>query len=134
MRLVLTAIFGAVISIDRSKGWNIPGMRVSTLISLGSCLFALVTYDLHEYTTRHFQNASGDPLRLISTVTSGVAFLAAGSVIVTGGHVQGLTNGATMWMAGAIGQVGLAATATVLLVIVLYMFGRPEQAKPDGSH
>lgn len=112
----------------------------STLISLGLCLFALVPCDLHEYTTRHFRNASGDPLRLISAVTSGVALLAAGSVIVTGGHVEGLTNGATVWMAGAIGlscgigQLGLAATATVLLVIVLYIFGRPEQAKPDGSH
>lgn len=132
MRLVVAAILGAIVGVDRELRSRVSGMRTYTLISLGSCLFALVTYDLLEYTGRHFQGASGDPLRLISAVTSGVAFLGAGSIIVAGGRVQGLTTGATMWMAGAIGlacgigQVALAATATALLALVLYLFGRLE--------
>lgn len=128
MRMIVAAILGAVIGIDREFRSRVSGMRTYTLISLGSCLFALVTYDLLEYTAIHFSMAGGDPLRLISAVTSGVAFLGAGSIIVAGGRVQGLTTGATMWIAGAIGlscgigQIGLALTATLLLSIILLIF------------
>ena len=68
-----------------------------------------------------------DPLGLIEAVTSGVAFLAAGSIIVSGGKVRGLTTGAGMWIAGAIGlacgigQIGLAIIATGMLVPILWL-------------
>ena len=67
-----------------------------------------------------------DPLRLIEAVTSGVAFLAAGSIILSGGNVLGLTTGAGMWLAGAIGlacgigALALAVLATVIVVPVLW--------------
>ena len=35
-----------------------------------------------------------DPIRLIEAVTAGVAFLAAGIIILSKGEVQGLTTGA----------------------------------------
>ena len=44
-----------------------------------------------------------DPIRVVEAVTAGVAFLAAGVVIFTRGDVHGLTTGAGMWLAGAIG-------------------------------
>jgi putative Mg2+ transporter-C (MgtC) family protein len=44
-----------------------------------------------------------DPLRVVEAVTAGVAFLAAGTIVLTRGEVQGLTTGASLWLAGAIG-------------------------------
>ncbi|WP_370038900.1 MgtC/SapB family protein [Nocardioides sp.] len=44
-----------------------------------------------------------DPIRLIEAVTAGVAFLAAGTIFTRGGDVKGLTTGAGMWLAGAVG-------------------------------
>jgi putative Mg2+ transporter-C (MgtC) family protein len=72
-----------------------------------------------------------DPIRVIEAVTAGVAFLAAGVVIFTRGQIQGLTTGAGMWLAGAIGaacglglwQIALFATLIALVVLaVLYAF------------
>jgi putative Mg2+ transporter-C (MgtC) family protein len=70
---------------------------------------------------------ASDPLRLIEAVTSGVAFLAAGMIIVTRGKVKGLTTGAGLWLAAAIGlstgfgfwMMAAATTALALVVIKL---------------
>ena len=69
-------------------------------------------------------------MRLIEAVTAGVAFLAAGSIITSGGRVTGLTTGAGMWMAGAIGLacgsglLPLAILAAVLAIAVLWLLRR----------
>ena len=68
-----------------------------------------------------------DPIRIVEAVTAGVAFLAAGVVIFTRGQVHGLTTGAGMWLAGAIGvacglglwQIALFSTVLALLVLIL---------------
>jgi putative Mg2+ transporter-C (MgtC) family protein len=58
-------------------------------------------------------------------VTAGVAFLAAGSIIQRRGSVEGITTGAGLWLAGALGLAAgagyytLGAMATVLALIVL---------------
>ena len=73
---------------------------------------------------------NSDPLRLIEAVTAGVAFLAAGSIITSGGKIKGLTTGAGMWMAGAVGlacgvgNIALGAIASVMAVIILWVFQR----------
>lgn len=73
------------------------------------------------------------PIRIIEAVTAGVAFLAAGAIIRGGrGTVQGLTTGANMWLAGALGVAcgagyyTLAGIATVFALIVLVLIGRLE--------
>jgi putative Mg2+ transporter-C (MgtC) family protein len=66
-----------------------------------------------------------DPIRAVEAVTAGVAFLAAGTILFARGEVHGLTTGAGMWLAGAIGLAAglglwqIAAVGTVLALIVL---------------
>jgi putative Mg2+ transporter-C (MgtC) family protein len=66
-----------------------------------------------------------DPTRIIEAVTAGVAFLAAGTIIRGERSVRGLTTGAGMWLAGAIGVASgsglliLAGIATLIAVIVI---------------
>ena len=63
-------------------------------------------------------------LRIIEAVTSGVAFLAAGLIVFSQGKVRGLTTGASMWVAAAVGVAcGLGewtiAGMTVILALII---------------
>lgn len=144
MRLMMAALLGAVVGIDREMWSHISAIRTFGLVSLGSCLFALVTYGLLEHAGRQFQGPSGHTLRLISTLILGIAFLGALSIQLAGGRAEGLFTAVTTWMAGAIGlacgigQVGLAIIATILLSLGLYLCGKLDrrtdelvQAKPS---
>lgn len=126
-RLLIAACLGALIGFEREINARSAGLRTHILIAMGACLFALVSFEIIEISQADPQIQRVDPLRLIEAVTSGVAFLAAGSIIVSGGKVRGLTTGAGMWIAGAIGlacgigQIGLAIIATGMLVPILWL-------------
>ncbi|MDD2869139.1 MgtC/SapB family protein [Neomegalonema sp.] len=137
-RMFIAACFGALVGIERELSAKAAGLRTHILISLGACLFALVSFEIVEFAQQDPTAQSADPLRLISSVTSGVAFLAAGSIIVSKGRVRGLTTGAGMWMAGAIGlacgvgKIGLAAMATGFVLAVLWLLrGVKEALAPE---
>jgi putative Mg2+ transporter-C (MgtC) family protein len=76
---------------------------------------------------------------LIEATTAGVAFLAAGLIFFSKGQVHGLTTGAGMWLAGAIGlAVGLgfwqiAVLATGLTVTVLGILSVFQLKKPSDE-
>lgn len=124
MRLVAAALLGGLIGFDRQIQDKPAGLRTHMLIALAAALFALIGRDLVEFVPAS-PALRVDPLRLIEAVTAGVAFLAAGSIITSRGAVHGITTGAGMWMAGAIGlacgigRPALAAMATLLALVVL---------------
>lgn len=126
-RLVIAAVLGGLIGFEREMNARTAGLRTHILVSMGACMFALVTFEIVQIVQADPSAQRIDPLRLIEAVTSGVAFLAAGSIIVSGGKVKGLTTGAGMWMAGAIGlacgigKIGLALIATAMLVPILWL-------------
>lgn len=130
LRLLAAMLLGGLIGLEREVHDKAAGLRTHMLIAVAACLFSLIALELIVLQA----TAPGDPrpdiLRLIEAVTAGVAFLAAGSIIVSGGHVKGLTTGAGMWMAGAVGlacgtgRAGLAVMATVLALVVLWLFRR----------
>ena len=67
----------------------------------------------------------GDGIRVVEAVTAGIAFLGAGAIFRDRGSVQGLTTGAGMWLAGAVGVATalgyylIALGVSLLAVIVL---------------
>lgn len=130
LRLLLAMLLGGIIGLDREMQDKPAGLRTHILIAVAACLFSLIALELIELSTLQPDEQQTDILRLIEAVTSGVAFLAAGSIIVSGGQVQGLTTGAGMWMAGAAGlacgtgHAGLGVMATVVTVLVLWLFKR----------
>jgi putative Mg2+ transporter-C (MgtC) family protein len=103
LRLVIAGVFGALIGFDRELKNKPAGLRTHTLVSLAAALFTLITFELYAELDAKDEGTSADPIRIIEAVTSGVAFLAAGAIIRSGGNVHGLTTGANMWLAGAIG-------------------------------
>jgi putative Mg2+ transporter-C (MgtC) family protein len=106
---------------------NVPPGRLRTHIPvcLATAAIAILTIEITHVDAFAGQEIRIDPLRLVEATTAGVAFLAAGLIFFAKGEVQGLTTGAGMWLAGAIGlAVGLgfwqnALLATVLALIVL---------------
>jgi putative Mg2+ transporter-C (MgtC) family protein len=95
------------------------------MIALAAALLTIVTFEMRALPMLADAAAHSDPLRLIEAVTAGVAFLAAGTIFTSKGQVNGLTTGAGMWLAGAIGlacgmgHLPLAGMATVIAVLIL---------------
>jgi len=126
-RLLLAAIFGAAIGFEREWRNRPAGLRTHVLVCVASATFAILTIEIIHAPMFEKDTGRFDPIRVIEAVTAGVAFLAAGVVIFTRGQVHGLTTGAGMWLAGAIGvacglglwQIALFSTVLALLVLVL---------------
>jgi len=106
LRLLGAALVCALIGLERELTDHEAGMRTNMLVGFASATFALATEGI-------VANASGDviradPTRLIEAVTSGVAFLAAGLIVLSKGQVRGLTTGASIWLSAAAGlSIGL---------------------------
>ena len=119
-RLLLAAAVGAAIGIEREMKDRPAGLRTHMLTALASAVFTILTFEIHQSA-----KSTTDPARIVEAVTAGVAFLAAGAIIQSRRGVYGLTTGAAMWMAGALGVACgagyfvLAILATVLTVAIL---------------
>lgn len=143
LRLLLAVGLGGVIGFEREQLARPAGLRTHMLTALAAALFTIITLELHAGVMRDAPNHTSDPIRIIEAVTAGVAFLAAGAIFRSQGDVKGLTTGAGMWLAGAIGVACgagfgiLAVTATVLASIILFAVRFLEQRygtkTPDGS-
>jgi putative Mg2+ transporter-C (MgtC) family protein len=126
MRLLLAVGLGAVIGFEREQLARPAGLRTHMLTALAAALFTIITLEIHAGVLREASGHSTDPIRVIEAVTAGVAFLAAGAIFRSQGDVKGLTTGAGMWLAGAIGVACgagygiLAIMATVLAAIILF--------------
>lgn len=134
MRLLVAACLGAVIGLDRELRNRPAGLRTHMMTALAAAVFTVMTIELHSEFTRLAPDAAADPIRIIEAVTAGVAFLAAGAIIQARGEVHGLTTGAGMWLAGALGvacgagRYQIAVTALVLATIILIVLYPLEEA------
>jgi putative Mg2+ transporter-C (MgtC) family protein len=124
-RLTLAALLGAVIGFEREWRNHPAGLRTHILVALAAASFTIIGIEIVHSAQFEQDAARLDPLRLIEAVTAGVAFLAAGTIIFARGRIKGLTTGAGLWLAGAIGLAAglgfwqVAGFATLLAVVVL---------------
>lgn len=133
-RLFVAAALGAAIGLERELNKRPAGLRTHMLISVAACVFTVMTFEIYyEMVQLDATLAQLDPLRVIEAVTAGVAFLAAGAIIRSGLDIKGLTTGATMWMAGAIGVacgagfLAVGVMGTVLVLIITFLIGLLER-------
>ena len=130
LRLLLAAILGGCVGIERGKGDRPAGLRTHVLVCVGSTLFMLVSIfgfgdTVPVHTVQDDMGVRRDSARIAAQVVSGIGFLGAGTIIHEGLSIKGLTTAATMWMVSAIGlAVGagmyvVSIGSTVLTLIVL---------------
>ena len=125
MRLLVAAVLGAAIGLERELHDHPAGMRTHLLVSLGSALFAVISaYGYASFVAAN-PGAQDSPTRIAAQIVSGIGFLGAGAIIQAGRWVRGLTTAASLWATAAIGlAVGsgeylLALVGTLLIVLSL---------------
>ena len=117
-QLLLAALLGMLIGLEREVAGKDPSIRTFSLIATGSCLFAVLSLEIfHEYHV-------GDPTRIAAQIIPGIGFLGAGTIFRSKFGVSGFTTAALMWMTAGIGmavglgRLDLGVTATVIALFV----------------
>ncbi|QGZ63720.1 MgtC/SapB family protein [Paraburkholderia acidisoli] len=123
-RLVLAAALGSVIGFERERLSWAAGLRTHMLVCVGSALIMLVSaFGFADVLAA--DHVVLDPSRMAAQVVSGIGFLGAGSILLRGEIVRGLTTAASLWSVAAVGLAvggGLytaAIAATVIILIIL---------------
>jgi putative Mg2+ transporter-C (MgtC) family protein len=141
-RLMLATVLGALIGLEREWRNQSAGLRTHILVCVSAATAAVLTIETIHAPFMQDDSIRIDPIRLIEAVTAGVAFLAAGLIVVARGQVRGLTTGAGMWLAGSVGlacglgywQIALmAALIAVLVLALLRVFERSLALKDEDG-
>lgn len=137
-RLMLAALLGGLIGLERELRAKPAGLRTNLLICMGSALLmeiSVAVAGLGEGLPRaEGTRVVGDPGRIAAQIVSGIGFLGAGTILQSRGSIIGLTTAATIWVVAAIGMaVGSQAYveaigSAVLVVFTLVLLGRLEDA------
>ena len=137
MRLGAASLAGMILGFEREWRQKPAGLRTHMLVSLAAAAFTIISFELYHTSLEISDESSGDPIRVIEGVVTGVAFLGAGVIIQSRGDVRNLTTGATIWMSGATGLAcgggfyGVAGLLIALALIILVVFGLLQgKAKP----
>ena len=137
IRLGAAVALAAVIGLERQLKNRPAGLRTHMLVALGSAAFLLVGLEILMATAEGDPSARIDPTRIVEGVIGGIGFLGAGSIIQSRGSVHGITTGAAIWIAGAIGvacatgNLILAALVTLLALIIVLVMGLLEREMAD---
>jgi putative Mg2+ transporter-C (MgtC) family protein len=135
-RLVLAALLGGVVGLEREVSGKPAGLRTNLLICVGAAL--LMELSIGVAALANLDNVAlgspfrADPARIAAQIVSGIGFLGAGTILQSRGNVIGLTTAATIWVVAAIGMaVGaqayvVAVGSTALVVVSLMLLGRLE--------
>lgn len=136
LRLLLAAGLGSLIGIQREHLIWTAGLRTHMLVATGACLFMIVSaFGFQQALTQ--PGTQLDPSRIAAQIVTGIGFLGAGSIMMRGEVIKGLTTAASLWAVAAIGMtVGgglywLAIAATSLILIILITVGPLERQYRD---
>ncbi len=117
VRMVLATLFGGVLGIERTRKRRAAGFRTYILVCLGSTIIMMTG----QYMLDHVGVL--DPSRMGAQVVSGIGFLGAGTIMMTGAHqIKGLTTAAGLWVSACMGiaiGIGFYFGAIVMFLIVL---------------
>src|SRR5690242_9387196 len=123
LRVVVAAGLGGLVGLERELREREAGFRTHLLVSVGSCLFTLVSaYGFHEFLVGGGSIVRADPTRIAAQIVTGIGFLGAGAIIRQGFSVRGLTTAATLWVVAAVGLAsgaGYYSGAVITTAVVL---------------
>ncbi|HEX6747689.1 MAG TPA: MgtC/SapB family protein [Longimicrobium sp.] len=132
-RLLLAAVLGGLIGLERELKAKPAGLRTTILICVGATLFTELSLDLAMLATSGGEALRADPARLAAQIIPGIGFIGAGAILHGRNKVSGLTTAATLWVVTAIG-IGVGAGAyveaigaTVMVLGTLLALGRLER-------
>ncbi len=125
-RLLLAAVLGGVIGLERQLRHRPAGLRTNMFICFGAAMFTVLSHQL--------AGVESDSARIAAQIIPGIGFIGAGSILHAKTSVTGLTTAATLFVVAAVGMAaggGLYLTAcfaTIIILIALVLLGRIEYA------
>jgi putative Mg2+ transporter-C (MgtC) family protein len=126
-RLILAAILGGLIGMERQLKHRPAGLRTNLFICLGAAMFTLLSDTL---AVEHM----GDHTRIAAQIIPGIGFIGAGSILHARNNlVTGLTTASTIFVVASVGMAvggGLYITAcfaTGLILLCLFLLGWAEE-------
>ncbi len=128
-RLVVAAVLGACMGLERSLSGKHAGMRTYALVSLGSCLFTaaglVASYQLASF-------AGTNPLQIAASIVIGIGFIGSGLAVMRGENHAELTTATGIWLVAAVGMTAgfgyfaVALAAAVLGVLIFSVLSKVE--------
>ncbi len=116
--IILAALLGAGIGLERELSGKAAGLRTNLLICLGASVFTIIS--------REMATGTEDSVtRIAAQIVTGVGFLGAGAIIRDRRGVHGLTTAASIWLVASIGMACggqfyiLAIVASLIAVLAL---------------
>ena len=127
LRLILAAVLGGAVGLERELREREAGLRTHLLVAVGAAVFTLVSaYGFSDFRYGARFGITLDPTRIAAQIVTGIGFLGAGAIIRQGLSVRGLTTAATLWVVAAIGMASgagyysVAVISTGLVLFSLY--------------
>ena len=133
--LLIAVALGAIVGIEREHAHRPAGLRTHMLVSLGSCLFTIMSGSF-----------GSQPAQVAGGIVAGIGFIGAGTIWAEHDKVKGITTAASLFATAAIGLTAglgdflLAATVTLLVFLILlskflfWRLGIEQRSESTGSN
>lgn len=134
-RMAVAMLLGAAIGMEREVRDHSAGLRTHATVALGAAVFGVIsTVGFTEIAgPRAETNLQADVTRVASQVVVGIGFLGAGLIFRRRGAVRNLTTAASLWvtaavgLASGVGDPGVAAVASLLMIGILGLLRGPQR-------
>ncbi len=123
-RIVLTFLLSGLVGLEREIRLKPAGLRTHILVGLGSSLLTILSL---------YAFPGSDPARIAASITVGIGFIGAGTIIKTKDKIIGLTTAATLWITSSIGVATgsgfylIASVVALVAYITLELVGKLER-------
>lgn len=124
-RLVLAAVLGGIIGLERELKHRPAGLRTNMFICFGAAMYTLLSQRL--------AGVPADSARIAAQIIPGIGFIGAGSILHMRGLTTGLTSAATMFVVASVGMAAggghyiTAVFATGVVLASLFVLGHLEE-------
>lgn len=114
LQVLVAVALGGFVGWEREWHAREAGVRTYAAVSLGACVFALISAHV---------TTGNNPHVIAAGVVTGIGFLGAGVIFRERGSVVGLTTAATLWATASIGLAAGYGMFTLAILVSLIVFG-----------
>ena len=128
LRIILSAICGAIIGLERERRYKNAGLRTHIIVAIAGAILMIVSkYGFLDVVSIDNVRLSSDSGRIAAAVIQSIGFLGAGVIYVRKESIIGLTTAAGLWATVGIGMcfgsgmylLGTSTTAIIIVVQIL---------------
>ena len=127
--------FGLVLPVgfNRESSRQSIGLRTFPLVSLASCCFTLLGFEL---------NGDEDSLmgEVLGGIITGIGFVGGGAILQKDDRIEGTSTAAAIWAAGcvgvavAMGRLEIAVLISVFMMAIFYFVSPLKKSLDNDSH